>query len=78
MTNQERILNIIAEVVSVPASQLSPALSSGELDAWDSLAHLRIMMMVEEEFGINVDMDAAGELQNVPEIAAYVQKRRAN
>ncbi len=42
----------------------------------DSLGHLQILMRVEEEFGISVDMEAAGELASISEILDYIERKR--
>ncbi|MFQ5513644.1 MAG: acyl carrier protein [Myxococcota bacterium] len=77
MIDPERLLALIADVVGLPAGQISPMLRSAELDEWDSLAHLEIMMRIEEEFGVHVDMEAAGELESIPEILAFLERSRS-
>lgn len=48
-----RLINIAAGVLDVPETSLTAETGVGDLDAWDSLGHLRLMMELEHEFNIH-------------------------
>jgi acyl carrier protein len=57
----------LAEAVVLTASQES-------LSAWDSVASLTMVNVIEEEFGIEVDFDALVDLNTFDRIYQYVEK----
>ncbi len=77
MSDADRLLAVVADILGVSLESLGPDSACADLNEWDSLAHLRILMMVEEEFGISVDMQAAGELESIAEILEYIRRKRS-
>jgi acyl carrier protein len=54
---------------------VKPELSAADVDEWDSLAHVRLMLTVEREFGIKFSAPEIGSLKNVGELAALIQSK---
>jgi acyl carrier protein len=52
---------------------LTPELSASDVDEWDSLAHVRLMLTVEKEFGVKFSAPEIGRLKNVGDLAALIQ-----
>ncbi len=77
MTDSERLLTLVAGALQVSRDAVTPSLASAELEEWDSLAHLRILMLVEEEFEIRMEMEVAGQLESVSEILDYIRRNRS-
>ncbi len=77
MTDTERLLTLVAGALQVSRDAVTPSLASAELEEWDSLAHLRVLMLVEEEFEIRVEMEVAGQLDSVSEILDYIRQNRS-
>lgn len=50
--------------------------SREEISAWDSLTHLEVVFMLEEEFGMRFSQDEAASLSSVSEIVRVVQSKR--
>jgi acyl carrier protein len=42
-----------------------------EVEEWDSLAHVMLIGMLEERFGISIPLDEAVEITSVKEILEY-------
>ncbi len=76
MSDADRLVALVTEALQLPAGSLSPDSTSAELDEWDSLAHLQILMRVEEEFGVSVEMEVAAELASISEILDYIERER--
>ena len=43
--------------------------------AWDSVAAITMMNVIEDEFGLEMDLDDLGELDSFEKVHAYLQKR---
>lgn len=80
MNNQtEAIIAIIADVLDMTPEQLGPDTEGAEVPAWDSFGHVRIVLAVEAEFGINLTMAEIEQSASVPGLVAAVEagRRRA-
>ncbi len=71
-----RLLTLVAEVLDVPPERVSLETRAEELEEWDSLGHLRVLLAVEEEFEIAVDMDVAPELDSMNRLLAWLLAAR--
>lgn len=49
--------------------------SAGELEAWDSLAHLSVVAALEETYGVTCSMAEMGELRSVAAIRSFLGSR---
>jgi acyl carrier protein len=46
---------------------------AGELPAWDSLATLNLLALIEEEFGVSIDLDDFDESPSFKSFLAAIQ-----
>ena len=69
----EEFLEFIAGVMEVDLSELSEDTAYGEFEKWDSLMHMRIIMEVEDEYGIEIPIDEVPELKTLKAIYAYTK-----
>lgn len=49
--------------------------SSNDIEAWDSLAHIQLVMAVEKQLGIQFDAAEIGQIVNVRSIIELVRKK---
>ncbi|MEQ8257179.1 MAG: acyl carrier protein [Roseovarius confluentis] len=54
-----------------------PEMTAAEVPAWDSLSNIRLVVAVEEEFGIQFSSGEIANLNNVGEFVKVIQKRTA-
>jgi acyl carrier protein len=52
---RERLRVLIAEFVNVSPDHVTDDASSETIESWDSLAHMNLMVAIEQEFGIEFD-----------------------
>ena len=58
MTDIEKeVIEIIAEVCSVPENSVTLESSAGDFEKWDSMGHLSILREVSARFGISFDFN---------------------
>lgn len=68
MTHDEiysRLTPIFHEVFDNDNIALTPELSANDVDEWDSLSHIRLIVAVEEGFGIRFNSAEIVKLENV-------------
>ena len=69
-----KIVGIIAKIIRANPDQLSPTSAMGETEHWDSLAQLSILSALEQEFGIEIEPEAAVDLTSVETICSFIAK----
>lgn len=74
--------DILAKITDVVRDQLdnedivlTPTSEARQVDGWDSLAHVRIMIAVEEEFGVRFQTSEITSLKNVGGLVDLVKSR---
>ena len=60
----------ISSVLAIPASAISDETSGATVATWDSVAHLNLVMAIEEEFGVAFSPEEMLEMTNVGLIRA--------
>jgi acyl carrier protein len=55
---------------------LKPETSAGDIEGWDSLNHLSLMIAIEGRFGIRFQTQEIEKLTRVGDLAALIQSKR--
>jgi len=63
---------IFRTVFSDATLSISATTSASDIDDWDSLAQIRLLMAMEQTFEIQFSLDEVEELQNVGEIVELI------
>jgi acyl carrier protein len=53
---------------------VSPELSAKDVDEWDSLAHVSLVLAIEEEFGLRFRVGEVEAAKNVGDLVSIIQK----
>jgi acyl carrier protein len=73
----ERIRAIMAEVLRLPADRIGADTAIGAVANWDSTAHMRMMIALEDAFGIDLDESRMLEMTSFPKIRSVVEELRS-
>lgn len=72
---EQRLKSVFATVFpDLPPDRIESA-AQDSVTNWDSVAAITVMNLVEEEFGIEVDLDQAAELTSFSKVLAYLKER---
>jgi acyl carrier protein len=52
-----------------------PELSADDVDGWDSLAHIRLILTVEKAFNVKFSASEIGKLKNVAGLADLIRSK---
>lgn len=80
MTTQEcyaKLTQIFRDVFDDDSIVVTPELTANDVDAWDSLGHMRLILAVESAFGMGFSAAEVKRLQNVGEFVALIQSKAA-
>jgi acyl carrier protein len=72
---RQRLTNCFQVVFpDLPQETLASA-STATVPAWDSIAAITLMNVIEEEFGFQMDLDDLADLDSFAKVYSYLQKR---
>jgi acyl carrier protein len=72
---QATLTQVLHDVFDDDTIVLRPELSAADVDGWDSLAHVRLLLTVERKFGIKFNAIEAGKLKNVGELMELIDSK---
>ena len=68
---------VVSRVFGVEAGAVDDATSNATLRQWDSLAHVNLVLALEEAYGVSLTMEDALEATSVGAIKAVLRRRGA-
>ena len=68
---------LLAEATGADAATVPDAARIGRFERWDSLAHLRLILALEETIGRRLDPDEAVEIESLQDVAALLKRQNA-
>lgn len=75
MSIQNEIKTIIANLLEVPEDEIQEDTAIGDIAAWDSLTHLRIIAEIEHKYQIQFTPEVLMDIEDFSDIVAAVQSR---
>jgi acyl carrier protein len=70
----DEVRRLVADVLNLDPESLGQEASATSIEAWDSIAHLNIIMSIEAAYDLEVDLEDAMTLSSVSGIATYLDK----
>ena len=70
-----RLAEIFQDVFDEDSIRVTPELSANDVDGWDSLTHIRLMLTVEKAFKIKLSVPEIGKLENVGDLVMLIKAR---
>ena len=75
MTNQEKLIDLLADVFLLEPDEVRLDLRRDELDTWDSLGTVSLAVAVEESFGYHMRPEEAVALTGVTDLVRLLEAR---
>jgi acyl carrier protein len=69
----EQLQEIMATALELPTAAIKEHSTMEEIEEWDSLGHVHVMVALEQAFDLYMDVDDFAELDNVPAILRYLE-----
>ena len=70
-----RLTQIFEDVFDENSIQITPELTAKDVDGWDSLNHIRLILTVEKAFKVKFSTSEIGRLDNVGDLVKLIQLR---
>ena len=75
MSTYDQLTKIFQDIFDDDEVVATPELTAQDVDEWDSLSHIRVIVTIEEVFKIRFSASEILNLKNVGEIAALIEKK---
>ena len=73
MSNFESLRDIMATTLDVEPERITETAAMDDIDEWDSLGHVPIMVALETGFDLYLDVEDFAELTTVPQILQFLE-----
>jgi acyl carrier protein len=70
-----KLTEIFEDVFDEDSIMVTPELSAKDVEGWDSLNHIRLMLTIEKAFKIKFSTSEVGKLENVGQLVALIETR---
>ena len=70
-----RLARVFNDVFDDETIEVTPQLTAKDVDGWDSLTHIRLILSVEKAFKIRFTTSEIGNLENVGDLVALIRAR---
>jgi acyl carrier protein len=70
-----RLTEIFEDVFDEDSINVTPELSAKDVDGWDSLTHIRLILTIEKAFKIKFSTSEVGKLENVGDLVTLIKAR---
>lgn len=77
MNIEERLNRVFKTVFDNESIEINPELTADDVDEWDSLSHINLMIAIELEFGIEFDQSEIQNFANVSELMTSIEEKLA-
>ena len=68
----DKLQKIMATALDIPPDAIGESSTMEEMEEWDSLGHVHIMVALEQEFDLYMDVEDFAKLDSVPAIVQYL------
>jgi acyl carrier protein len=70
-----RLSEIFQDVFDDDSIEVTPTLTAKDVDGWDSITHIRLILTVEKAFKVKFSTSEVGKLESVGDLAALIKAR---
>lgn len=70
-----RMNSVVMDILEIPGLSLQKDMTAKEIDGWDSLAHISIIVAMENEFEIKFKLAEVKTLKNIGDFVELVKTK---
>jgi acyl carrier protein len=71
----ERLTRLLQDIFDNDSISVTPELSAKDVDGWDSVTHIRLMLTVERAFRTKFSTSEIGNLKNIGDLVTLIKER---
>lgn len=74
----EKLTEIFRDNFDDDAIELSEGMTSADIEDWDSLEQINLIVAIQEEFDVKFNIDEVNAMKNVGEMVDFILKKAGN
>ncbi len=74
-TVYEKLTTVFRDIFDEDDLSLTPTTTADDVDGWDSLSHIRLVLAVSKAFGVKFSAAEVGGLKNVGEFVDVIRSK---
>ena len=71
---RQRIIAVVGGVFGIPRAQVERGISPEQVAGWDSEKHVRLVVALEEQFGVMFEAEEVPELTSLEQMEAIIAR----
>ncbi len=71
----ERVRGIAADVLQVPVTQITLESSTENVETWDSVHHLNLVLALEQEFDLQFEPEEMDQMHSISHIVNVLENK---
>ena len=72
---KQRLTTVFRRTFFQPSLELEASMTASDVEGWDSLSHINLVLAVEKEFGISMTTRDVRSLKNVGDLMRLIEKK---
>lgn len=72
---EQNIIALLSDLTGIERSELDNKASVETLEAWDSIAHINLILSIEDQYHITIDPELAADLTSVEMLTKFLAKQ---
>ena len=72
MSDSVQAKKLLAEAANCDSAMIPDDVRIGTFERWDSLAHLRLVLAIEQKIGRQLDLDEAIRIESLADVVALL------
>ena len=72
MEIKERLQEIFRDIFDDEELEIREEMSAKDIEAWDSLAQINLIIAIEKEFGVKFNLEEVSKLKNIGEMLGLI------
>jgi len=75
LTVFDQIRTIASDLFAIPTAQITVASSPENIESWDSVQHLNLVLALEEKFQVQLAPEEIEQMKNIGEVTKLVESK---
>jgi acyl carrier protein len=71
---ENKLKKVLSGILDIPVQEINLEQSRNEIPEWDSLAHVQIIVSVEQDFGVTIPFEDIDKIQSGNDFLPYLRK----
>lgn len=71
----ERVRGIAADVLKLPANKITAQSSPENIESWDSVQHLNLILALEQDFSVQFEPEEIDQMSSIDRILNVLQSK---